>query len=70
MTGYTGLFRVEGDRILIAVDVAWYPAWEGTEQTRFFAVEGDYLTLKTDLQEHPLAPGRKFVGTFTWARKG
>jgi Lipocalin-like domain len=70
MTAYTGRFRVEGDRIVIAVDVAWHPAWEGTEQTRFFAVEGDRLTLRTGVQEHPSAPGRKFVGTFTWTREG
>ncbi|WP_207541007.1 lipocalin-like domain-containing protein [Sabulicella rubraurantiaca] len=70
MTAYTGRFRVEGDRIIIAVDVAWHPAWEGTEQVRFFAVEGDRLTLRTGLQEHPLAPGRKFVGMFTWIREG
>ena len=69
MTAYTGRYRVEKDRIVVAVDLAWHPAWEDKEQVRFFAVEGDRLTLRTGVQEHPLYPGRTFVGTFTWARE-
>ena len=30
MTAYTGRFRVEGNRLITSVDVAWVPAWEGT----------------------------------------
>ncbi len=70
MTAYTGRFRIEGDRILVSVDLAWHPGWEGTEQLRFLTLDGDRLTLRTGLQEHPLSPGRKFVGTFTWVREG
>ena len=68
MTAYTGRYRVEGDRVVVAVDVAWHPAWEGTEQLRFFEVDGDRLTLRTGVQGHPRFPGRAAAGTFTWTR--
>ena len=69
MTAYTGRYRVQGDRVVVGVDLAWHPAWEDTEQVRFFEVDGDRLTLRTGVQEHPLLPVRKFIGTFTWTRE-
>ena len=35
MIAYTGIYRLEGDRWITQVDVAWNPEWVGTEQTRF-----------------------------------
>ena len=43
MIAYTGSYRLEGDRWITQVDVAWNPAWVGTEQTRFFVIEGGQL---------------------------
>jgi ABC-type Fe3+ transport system substrate-binding protein len=40
---YTGMYRLEGDKWLTKVDVAWNPEWVGTEQTRFFKLDGDRL---------------------------
>ena len=47
MIAYTGIYRLEGDRWITHVDVAWNPEWVGTEQTRFFAIDGDLLTVHT-----------------------
>ena len=69
MTAYTGRFRVEGERVVVAVDAAWHPAREGGDQVRSFELDGDRLTLRTGVQEHSQSPGRRFVGTFTWARE-
>jgi hypothetical protein len=69
MTAYTGRVRIEGEQVVIVVDAAWHPAWEGREQVRFLTVDGDRLTLRTGVQEHPQSPGLKFVGTFTWVRE-
>ena len=43
LVAYTGTYRVEGDKWVTSVEVAWNPAWVGTEQTRSFTVEGDRL---------------------------
>ena len=36
MVAYTGRYRIEGGRMVVAVDTAWNKAWEGTEQARDF----------------------------------
>jgi lipocalin-like protein len=43
LTAYTGMYRVEGDKWITKVDVAWNPEWVGTEQTRSFKLDGDRL---------------------------
>jgi Lipocalin-like domain len=34
MVAYTGRWRLEGGRFIVAVDTSWNKAWEGTEQAR------------------------------------
>ena len=58
MIAYTGIYRLEGDRWITKVDVAWNPAWVGTEQTRFFAIEGEQLTVHTPWRVMPNWPER------------
>jgi hypothetical protein len=43
MFAYTGMYRVEGDKLITKVDVSWNPAWLGTEQVRFFKIDGDRI---------------------------
>jgi hypothetical protein len=43
MVAYTGMYRLEGDKWITKVDVAWAPARLGTEQVRFFRFDGDRL---------------------------
>ncbi len=59
LIAYTGTYRVEGDRWITSVDVAWNPAWVGTEQSRSFKVEGDLLQVLTPWRVMP-----------NWADKG
>lgn len=47
LLAYTGLYRIEGNRLITKVDVAWNEAWNGTDQTRLFRLEGDKLFLQT-----------------------
>ena len=56
MIAYTGLYRLEGDRWITQVDVAWNPEWVGTEQTRFFSIDGDLLTVRTPWRVMPNWP--------------
>lgn len=43
MFAYTGTVCLNGDRWATKVDVAWNPAWHGTEQVRTFKLDGDRL---------------------------
>ena len=70
MTAYTGPFRIEGNRLVTSVDVAWVPAWENTEQPRLFELDGDRLALSSEPnRNHPL-PGLLKVVRVEWVREG
>src|SRR5262249_51974430 len=47
LVAYTGTYRIEGDRWITSVDVAWNPEWVGTEQARTFKIEGERLQVLT-----------------------
>jgi Lipocalin-like domain len=47
MLAYTGLYRIEGNRLITKVDVAWNEAWKATDQVRFFRLEGDKLFIES-----------------------
>jgi hypothetical protein len=50
LVAYSGRYRIEGNKWILAVDVAWNPGWDGTEQVRFFELMGDRLTVTTPWQ--------------------
>jgi hypothetical protein len=50
LVAYTGNYRIEGDKWVTKVDVAWNPEWVGTEQARSFKIEGE--------RQHVLTPWR------------
>ena len=66
---YTGQFRVEGEKFITKVDVAWNEGWVGTEQVRYWRVEGDKLYITTAPIPNPNVPGGKMVGTLVWERE-
>ncbi len=59
LVAYTGTYRVEGDKWITKVEVAWNPEWVGTEQSRSFKVDGDRLQVLTPWRVMP-----------NWADKG
>ncbi len=59
MVAYTGTYRIEGDKWITKVEVAWNPAWVGTEQSRFFKISGNRLQILTPWRVMP-----------NWADKG
>lgn len=56
LVAYTGTYRVEGDKWITRVEVAWNPEWVGTEQTRSFKVDGDRLQVLTPWRVMPNWP--------------
>lgn len=61
LISYTGMYRVEGDKWITKVDVAWSPDFVGTEQARFFKVDGDRLQVLTTWGIHPNWPEKGMV---------
>ena len=59
LIAYTGAYRIEDDKWITKVEVAWNPAWVGTEQTRPFKMEGNRLQTITPWSVMP-----------NWADKG
>jgi hypothetical protein len=59
MMAYSGMYHVDGDRLITDVDLAWFPAWVGAQQERTFRFEdvelhvsGGPILLPSDLRRH------------------
>ncbi len=59
LVSYTGKFRLDGDKWIADLDVAWDPKWVGSEQTRTFTLDGERLRVLTPWRVMP-----------NWADKG
>jgi hypothetical protein len=68
MLAYSGPYRIEGDKFITTVDLAWHPSWIGTEQVRFFSIDGDRLTITTAPQTLPRFGERLGHGVLEWRR--
>jgi hypothetical protein len=53
LVAYTGTYRIEGDKWITKVDVAWNPEWVGTEQARSFKLDGERLQVLTPWRVMP-----------------
>jgi hypothetical protein len=56
LVAYTGTYRVEGDKWITKVEVAWNPEWVGTDQVRFFKLDGDRLRVLSPWRVMPNWP--------------
>jgi hypothetical protein len=68
MSAYTGIYRLEGDKWITKVDVAWYPARVGTEQVRFFRFDGDRLQVISEWMPPAIGAGGMGRVIITWER--
>ena len=69
MLAYTGRWRVEGERFIVKVDVAWDQAWVGTEQIRFWRLEGNKLHITSAPIPNPKLAGSMMIGTVVWEKE-
>ena len=69
MIAYTGQWRTEGDKFITKVDVAWNPAFVGTEQVRYWQIKDGRLHITTAPLPNPNAPGGTMIGTLVWERE-
>ena len=58
LVAYTGTYRVEGDKWITKVEVAWNPEWVGSEQTRFFELDGGRLKVLSPWRVMPNWPDK------------
>jgi hypothetical protein len=71
MYAYSGLYRIEGDKVIVKIDVSWNEAWTVSEQVRFLKLEGDRLKIisawipSTNPRFHL---GRMVRAILTWER--
>ena len=68
MFAYTGMYRLEGDKYITKLDVAWHPARVGTELVRFFRFDGDRLQLISDWMPGTSAAGAMGRVITNWER--
>ena len=68
MFAYTGKYLIEGKILIIAVDVSWNEAWNGTEIRRVFRMEGDKLFVETAPAPSFNFPGKTSVVTAIFDR--
>lgn len=61
MMGYTGRFRLDGDRMTTTVDGAWTEIYRQQDQVRQIRIDGDTLTVSSPAQPSGLFPGRLVV---------
>lgn len=53
LIAYSGKYRVESNKWITSVDVAWNPAWVGSEQSRSFELDGNRLKVLTPWRVMP-----------------
>jgi hypothetical protein len=71
VVSYTGKWRLEGEKFVTKVDVAWNPVWVGTDQARFWRVDGNKLFVTSSPTTMPSPDGteKTIVGTTVWERE-
>ena len=69
LIAYSGKFRLEGNKFITSVEVAWNEAWVGTDQARTFKLEGDKLFIISTTQPNVSFGGRTMTGILSWDRE-
>ncbi len=67
LLAYAGPYRVQSDRLVTTVEVAWVAAWVGSEQVRGLRLDGERLELTTLPTTLP-GGSAPLVATLVWTR--
>jgi hypothetical protein len=70
MLAYSGIYRVDENKITIKVDISWDESWIGTEQVRLFKIAGDKLHVEALPQPYANFGGKIMRGILIWEREG
>lgn len=69
MLAYSGKFRVDGNKFVTKVDIAWNEAWVGMDQERTYKIDGDTLYIISMTQPNVNFGGRMMTGILSWKRE-
>ena len=62
---YSGKYRVDGEKLIVHPEVAFFPSWVGVDQVRLLKLDGDELDLSTPPM---LAAGEMQTAHLVWRR--
>ena len=68
LSGLSGTYRVEGSKIIIAVDASWTEAWTGKDQVRQWTLSGNRLTLTSPPQPFARDPSKTVIIRAVWEK--
>jgi hypothetical protein len=68
VTGWSGMYRVEGGKIIVAVDASWTEIWNGKEQVRNWELKGNQLTLSAGPMPFPRDPSKTVIVRQVWEK--
>jgi hypothetical protein len=68
VTAWSGLYRNEGGKIVIAVDASGVENWNGRDQVRNVALSGNRFTLTSDAQPYGRDPSKTAIITQVWEK--
>ena len=68
VTGWSGTYRVEGSKIIIAVDASWTEVWTGKNQVRHWTLSGNRLTLSSERMPYPRDPSKTVIVRQVWEK--
>jgi hypothetical protein len=71
MLAYFGKYAIEGDQIMVDVEMSSNEIYVGSlqQQTRFFTLKDDKLVIRTPEIVSAVKPGQKVVGVLGWERQ-
>ncbi len=68
LSGWSGAYRIEGGKMIIAIEASWVEHWNGKDQIRNWELSGNRLTLKTNPQPYARDPSKTAVIRQVWEK--
>ena len=68
LVGWSGTYRVEGAKIIFAVDASWVESWNGKDQVRNWSLSGNRLTFISDPMPFARDPSKTSVVRQVWEK--
>ena len=65
---YGGPYQVQGDKLIMSVDLSWNQSWTGTKQTRTFKSDANRLTIASAPIPFPRDPSKTVVSRLIWEK--
>ena len=68
LTGWAGIYRVEGKKLMISIDASWVENWNGKDQVRNWALSGNRFTLTSDPMPWARDPSKTVIIRQVWEK--